>query len=195
MMDEDAKNTIMAIGSNLYQARRFFGLTMHDVADRTGLCRQTISKAENGDPGLSMETYVLIGKALDVPIMNDMQSSMAEKLPDHPMNRCVGYTRDGQRFVLKKNGETMQICFRYQDTDYAIPMPESRISRRALGTVLYKKCICLLPQARSNYLRSICKPKLSDFYTCRVRALTASRTSCSVRSRQRRSCFCLFVIA
>ena len=39
------------------------------------------------------------------------------------------------------------------------------------------------------------KPKLSDFYTCRVRALTASRTSCSVRSRQRRSCFCLFVIA
>lgn len=139
MMDEDAKNTITAIGSNLYQARRFFGLTMHDVADRTGLCRQTISKAENGDPGLSMETYVLIGKALDVPIMNDMQSSMAKKLPDHPMNRCVGYTRNGQRFVLKKNGEAMQICFRYQDTDYAIPMPESRISRRALGTVLYKK--------------------------------------------------------
>lgn len=177
-MDEDAKNTITAIGNNLYQARRFFKLTMQDVADRTGLCRQTISKAENGDPGLSMETYVLIGKALDVPIMNDMQSSMAEKLPDHPMNRCVGYTKDGQRFVLKKHGESMQICFRYQDTDYSIPMPESYISKRALGTVLYKKVyLFIAASAIKKFKSDLYMKEVREEYDRKLSAQTKEQSS------------------
>jgi hypothetical protein len=48
--------------------------------------------------------------------------------------------------LISQNPNPLACCYRfwadlsrYQDTDYAIPMPESRISRRALGTVLYKK--------------------------------------------------------
>jgi alcohol dehydrogenase YqhD (iron-dependent ADH family) len=39
------------------------------------------------------------------------------------------------------------------------------------------------------------EPKLSVFYTCSVKALMDALTSRSVRSRQRRNCFCFFVMA
>ena len=63
-----AKTTLAAksIGEHLSTWRRIMGFTSSDVADKAGVSRDTISRLENGDPSVSMATFLNVLRAYDL---------------------------------------------------------------------------------------------------------------------------------
>lgn len=58
------------IGEQLVVWRKLLGLTASDVAERAGVSRGTVSKVENGDPGVSYGAFLKVVRA--VGILNDV---------------------------------------------------------------------------------------------------------------------------
>jgi transcriptional regulator with XRE-family HTH domain len=57
-----------AVGTQIRRRRRERGLTLADVAERTGLNVGYLSQVENDKASPSLETLAALGEALDVPI-------------------------------------------------------------------------------------------------------------------------------
>lgn len=60
-----AKTKIAAkkIGENISTWRRLYGLTSQQLADKAAVSRATISRLENGDPTVSLETFLNVCRA------------------------------------------------------------------------------------------------------------------------------------
>lgn len=54
------------IGEQLSAWRRLLGLPAEVVSERAGISRSTLSRLENGDPGVSMATFLSVTRALGV---------------------------------------------------------------------------------------------------------------------------------
>ncbi|MBX3196103.1 MAG: helix-turn-helix transcriptional regulator [Microbacteriaceae bacterium] len=54
------------VGSQLAAWRKLLGYTSAQVAERAGISRPTLSKLENGDPGVTMQTLLAVARALGV---------------------------------------------------------------------------------------------------------------------------------
>lgn len=77
------------IGENLSAWRRLLGLTAEEMADKAGVSRNTISRLENGDPSVSMATFLgvlrvcsvldLVEDATD-PYESDLGRARADQL-------------------------------------------------------------------------------------------------------------------
>lgn len=52
------------IGENISTWRRLYNLTSQQLADKAAVSRSTISRLENGDPTVSLETFLNACKAL-----------------------------------------------------------------------------------------------------------------------------------
>ena len=53
------------IGENISTWRKLYGLTSQQLADKAAVSRSTISRLENGDPTVSLETFLNVCKALN----------------------------------------------------------------------------------------------------------------------------------
>jgi transcriptional regulator with XRE-family HTH domain len=47
-----------SIGENIAAWRKLYGLTSQELADKANVSRATISRLENGDPSVSLETFL-----------------------------------------------------------------------------------------------------------------------------------------
>lgn len=54
------------IGGHLATWRKLNGITSADLAERVGVGRATISRLENGDPGVSLETVLKACRVLGI---------------------------------------------------------------------------------------------------------------------------------
>lgn len=53
-----------ALGGQLAAWRKLLGYTSAQVAERAGISRPTLSKLENGDPSVTVQTLLAVGRAL-----------------------------------------------------------------------------------------------------------------------------------
>lgn len=91
---EDAIN--QAIGGRLREERRRLGLTLQDVADRSGLSLGMISKIENAQTSPSLRTLARLSRALEVPITTFFRGFEEE--------RDASYVRAGEGIELVRQG-------------------------------------------------------------------------------------------
>lgn len=57
------------IGHALHRVRKKNGLTQKELASKSGVWQETISKVENGSPGAKLETILDIFAALDLELI------------------------------------------------------------------------------------------------------------------------------
>lgn len=91
---EDAIN--QAIGGRLREERRRLGLTLQDVADRSGLSLGMISKIENTQTSPSLRTLARLSQALEVPVTTFFRGLEEE--------RDASYVRAGDGIELVRQG-------------------------------------------------------------------------------------------
>lgn len=91
---EDAIN--QAIGGRLREERRRLGLTLQDVADRSGLSLGMISKIENAQTSPSLRTLARLSQALEVPVTTFFRGFEEE--------RDASYVRAGEGIELVRQG-------------------------------------------------------------------------------------------
>lgn len=91
---EDAINN--AIGGRLREERRRLGLTLQDVADRSGLSLGMISKVENTQTSPSLRTLARLSQALEVPVTTFFRGLEEE--------RDASYVRAGDGIELVRQG-------------------------------------------------------------------------------------------
>ncbi|WP_321971816.1 helix-turn-helix transcriptional regulator [Paratractidigestivibacter sp.] len=53
------------IGENISTWRKLYNLTSQQLADKAAVSRSTISRLENGDPTVSLETFLNVCRALN----------------------------------------------------------------------------------------------------------------------------------
>lgn len=63
-MSAETKLAAKSIGENIATWRRLYGLTSQELADKANVSRATISRLENGDPSVSLETFLNACRAL-----------------------------------------------------------------------------------------------------------------------------------
>jgi transcriptional regulator with XRE-family HTH domain len=85
-----------AIGGRLREERRRLGLTLQDVADRSGLSLGMISKIENTQTSPSLRTLARLSQALDVPVTTFFRGFEEE--------RDASYVRAGDGIELVRQG-------------------------------------------------------------------------------------------
>lgn len=77
------------IGENLSAWRRMLGLTSEEMADKASVSRDTISRLENGDPSVSMSTFLAVLRACSIldlvedatdPYQSDLGRARADQL-------------------------------------------------------------------------------------------------------------------
>lgn len=100
---EDAING--AIGSRLREERRRLGLTLQDVADRSGLSLGMISKIENAQTSPSLRTLARLSQALEVPVTAFFRGFEEERDASHVragdgIELVRQGTRHGHRYEL-----------------------------------------------------------------------------------------------
>ncbi|MBF8289518.1 MAG: Transcriptional regulator, MerR family [Chloroflexi bacterium] len=91
---EDAIN--QAIGGRLREERRRLGLTLQEVADRSGLSLGMISKIENAQTSPSLRTLARLSQALEVPVTTFFRGFEEE--------RDASYVRAGEGIELVRQG-------------------------------------------------------------------------------------------
>lgn len=91
---EDAIN--QAIGGRLREERHRLGLTLQDVADRSGLSLGMISKIENAQTSPSLRTLARLSQALEVPVTTFFRGFEEE--------RDASYVRAGEGIELVRQG-------------------------------------------------------------------------------------------
>ena len=85
-----------AIGGRLREERRRLGLTLQEVADRSGLSLGMISKIENAQTSPSLRTLARLSQALEVPITTFFRGLEEE--------RDASYVRAGEGIELIRQG-------------------------------------------------------------------------------------------
>ena len=85
-----------AIGVRLREERHRLGLTLQDVADRSGLSLGMISKIENAQTSPSLRTLARLSQAIDVPVTTFFRGFEEE--------RDASYVRAGEGIELVRQG-------------------------------------------------------------------------------------------
>lgn len=85
-----------AIGDRLREERRRLGLTLQEVADRSGLSLGMISKIENAQTSPSLRTLARLSQALEVPVTTFFRGFEEE--------RDASYVRAGEGIELVRQG-------------------------------------------------------------------------------------------
>lgn len=91
---EDAFNR--AIGDRLREERHRLGLTLQDIADRSGLSLGMISKVENAQTSPSLRTLARLSQALDAPVTTFFRGFEEE--------RDASFVRSGEGIELARSG-------------------------------------------------------------------------------------------
>jgi len=60
------KRAAKSIGENIGTWRRLYGISSQQLAERAAVSRTTISRLENGDPSVSLETFLNVANALSM---------------------------------------------------------------------------------------------------------------------------------
>ena len=126
-MDNRIKNKLKIIGHNIYQARQMQGMTMQDVAEKTGLCRQTVSEAEQGNEKLQIGTYMMIMEAVGVDananILPQLFPRAIRQVDD--IDKCRGIASDGTEFIIRTRKDGKHILFDFDGKSHDMKMQDN----------------------------------------------------------------------
>lgn len=96
-MSAKTKLAAKSIGDNIATWRKLYGLTSQELADKANVSRATISRLENGDPSVSLETFLNTCRALQTlnavveatdPYQTDLGRARADQvLPQRIRNK------------------------------------------------------------------------------------------------------------
>ncbi|MFJ1457673.1 helix-turn-helix domain-containing protein [Nocardia sp. N2S4-5] len=67
-MDPDTENVLDTVGSRLRALRRHRGITLADLAVRTGVSESTLSRLESGQRRATLELLLPLARTYDVPL-------------------------------------------------------------------------------------------------------------------------------
>jgi len=93
----DILRAVRQIGHELRVARRRRRLTQQQVAERAGLSRETVLKAEAGHPGLALSAFLEILAVFDP----DMMRSVVQGVEDDPIGQALERQRLPARVVSR----------------------------------------------------------------------------------------------
>lgn len=82
----DARDVVRVVADNVRELRQAAGMTLVDLAERSGLGRSTLAQLEGGEANPSIETLWAIAAALGVPFGRLVQPQQ----PDVRVVRCGG---------------------------------------------------------------------------------------------------------
>ncbi|MBA8958362.1 helix-turn-helix domain-containing protein [Rhodococcus opacus] len=101
-MDEDQRTLAVAIGTAIRSARRDAGLTLRDVAAKTGLSQPFLSQAENGHSVPSVMNLHRVAR-----VLGTTAHALLEQGARTPTSLVRG--REGRRFALS-DGAVLRFC-------------------------------------------------------------------------------------
>lgn len=129
-MDYRIKNKMKIIGHNIYQARRMQGMTMQDVAERTGLCRQTVSEAEQGNEKLRIGIYMSIMEVVGVDANANILPQIFPRAVRHvdDMDKCRGIASDGTEFMIRRQKNGNCVLFDVDGKKHQVKMSDDSFS-------------------------------------------------------------------
>lgn len=112
---------------------------MQKVAEMTGLCRQTISDAENGRGKIGLETYLVIADAVGVDLSSNVLPKTLERSCSdvNIMDKCRGITPRGNEFEIFQKKKRQSIAFHYDGADYSIPFDQFILNDTTQSKPLY----------------------------------------------------------
>lgn len=138
--DYDIQNMMYILGSSIRQARKMAGLTMEDVADRTDLCRQTISKAEAGE-SMQLDIYLTIMKAVDLEWNFDIPDVVRNTSVSDvsPVQGLHGIAPNGISYVVHRNQQGDTAEYVLNGTTHRVSVPDQHIAKpySSFGKFLY----------------------------------------------------------
>lgn len=138
-MNYKTENQMKIIGNNIYLARKLQRLTMQDLADRSGFCRQTISEVEAGNGNVSLATYVAVADAVGVSVETNILPRILQRAKRKTgiLDRCQGVTRDGTAYQIRTKKGRDYIEFSYENKNYVIDFEHSDPGMTTRGKSLY----------------------------------------------------------
>lgn len=158
-MNYKIENQLKIIGNNIYIARKMQDLTMQDLAEKAGLCRQTISEVESGNGNISLATYLAVADVVGVSLESDVLPRILQRSRRKVgiLDRCRGITKDGVPFRIRTKKGKDYIEFSYDDRDYLIEFKHSDPGMTTRGKKLY------LFAASSQVARKIAQIRLKKY--------------------------------
>jgi transcriptional regulator with XRE-family HTH domain len=110
------------LGHLLRQARQRAGLTLEELAGRTGMSLRFLSELERGKDGASLGRVLQVAAALGVELRPQSGANPLIEIDRYPELKMLGWQRAGQRFIDERDALALyEANWRFVDTGHLIP--------------------------------------------------------------------------
>lgn len=93
-LQEDMQALKDSLIKHLGETRKHLGLTQAELAERTGIARMTVQRAEAPETGTSLDTFLLLALALNLrPSLTSIENGPQAPLPYELVHRGVAHNR------------------------------------------------------------------------------------------------------
>lgn len=121
------------LGQLFRQARQGAGLTLQELAGRTGLSLRFLSELERGKDGASLGRVLQVAAALGVEIQPSAGSAARIEVARYPELKLLGWQRSGQRFIDERDALALyEANWRFVDAEHLIPREAALIRQLAV---------------------------------------------------------------
>jgi XRE family aerobic/anaerobic benzoate catabolism transcriptional regulator len=143
----DQGRLLSEIGSRVRDRRSTLGLTLKDVAERSGVSTRFLSDIESGKGNISVARLADVARALDVPLAALIPSETNGKPPHKPVIALVGLRGAGKSTIGQALAKHLNVSFVELD---ALIEKEANLSLAELfslhGEAYYKRLAYVLVQ-------------------------------------------------
>lgn len=157
----DIYTRLQTVGQTLKTARKYKGMTMQEVADKAGLCRQTISDVENGHGKIGLETYLAIADTLGVDIVASIKPQVIRRRKKDVslLNGFSFIASDGTKCSVIESPKTLAIKYTKNGSTHSFncnyPSANSRKPQIEEGDVFAMKYIAKTHIEKTDFQETI----------------------------------------
>jgi transcriptional regulator with XRE-family HTH domain len=120
------------LGQCLRQARQLAGLTLEELAARTGMSLRFLSELERGKDGASLGRVMQVAAALGVELQPLAGAIPLIEIDRYPELKLLGWQRTGQRFIDERDALALyEANWRFVDAAHLIPREAALIRQLA----------------------------------------------------------------
>lgn len=124
--------TPLQLGQRLRQARHRVGLTLEDLAGRTGLSLRFLSELERGKEGASLGRVLHVAAAVGVDLQLETNGVPLVEVDRYPELKLLGWQRTAHRFMDERDALALyEANWRFVDVGRLIPREAELIRQLA----------------------------------------------------------------
>jgi len=121
------------LGQFLRQSRQQAGLTLEELAARTGMSLRFLSELERGKDGASLGRVMQVAAALGVELQPLAGAIPLIEIDRYPELKLLGWQRAGQRFIDERDALALyEANWRFVDAAHLIPREAALIRQLAV---------------------------------------------------------------